>query len=99
MTETGFIVRAGIVDKVEAVRNNSGEVLRLALKVRAETEYQEIYYSDKKHVDEISVSVPVDAGINPGDLVSITMTFANPVGQRFAPALEVSNDNDEDFDV
>ena len=100
MTETGYLSRAGIVDRVEAVRNNAGEVLRLNLKVRAETEFQQLYYKNEKHVDELTFSVPVDSGINPGDLVAISMQFANPIGQRFVPALEASTveDEDDDFD-
>jgi len=99
MTETGYLTRAGIVDRVEAVRK-SGEVLRLNVKVRVETEYSTQYYNDDKHIDEMVFSLPVDSGVNPGDLVSISMQFANPIGQRFQPALEASTvDEDEDDDV
>ena len=97
--DSGFLSRAGIVDRVEAVRNSAGDVIRLNVKVRAETEYQQTYYRDNKHVDEIVFSLAVDSQVNPGDVVSIQMQFASPFGDRFRPALEASTGDDDALEV
>lgn len=94
--DTGFISTAGIVDKVEAKRNGAGDVLRLSVIVRVETDYAQTYYSENKHVDEIMLSLPVDSRVNPGDVASVTVAFQSPFGDRFRPALEVSNGDDDD---
>lgn len=93
--ETGFVSRPGIIDKVRAVRK-AGEVVRLDVMVRVETEFAQSYYSDDKHVDEMSFSMPADSQVNPGDVVSINMQFASPFGERFQPALEASTTDDDD---
>ena len=93
MTESGWVNRPGVVEGVEAVRQGK-EVLYLKTKLRFETEFKTAYYSDDNKVDEISIALPVDAAVNPGDVVALQIQFANPLGQRFVPALEVSTDED-----
>jgi hypothetical protein len=43
--------------------------------------------------------LPVDSGVNPGDVAVINVAFQSPFGQRFQPALEASTNGEEDDDV
>lgn len=96
--ETGFVSRPGIVDKVHA-RRKGGDVVRLDVMVRVQTEFPQTYYTDEAHVDEMMFSMPPDSRVNPGDVVSINMQFAAPFGQRFKPALEASTSDDDVLEV
>jgi len=91
--------QTGIVDKVRAVRNNAGEVLRLDVTIRVETGLDTTSYGQDQHVDEVTVGMPVDANVNPGDVVSLALHFTNPFGQRFQPALEVGESDEEEVSV
>ena len=78
-----------------------GEVVNLQARVRFETGLLSDYdYSKDLKIDELHITFPPSAGINPGDLVTFEMTVQAPEMQRFVPALEVgSTDDDEDGDV
>ena len=95
------IDRAGIVEGVKARRKNT-EVVSLAVTVRFETMLVDSYaYSDDTVVDEVVFSVPPNSGVNPGDVVVMSLGFKSPFGQRFVPALTMSDeldDVDEDYD-
>jgi hypothetical protein len=94
MSET-HIHRAGIVDRVAAKRRSS-EVVSLAVTVRFETMLANEYaYNNEQQVDEVTFHVPPSEGVNPGDVVIMNISFKNPFGQRFVPALEVGNPADE----
>ncbi len=85
------IERIGVVEGVEAKRRNK-EVVYLQVTVRFQTKLKEAYgYSNDDKVDVISLSYPVDADVNPGDMVAFTIGTQQVVGKRFAPALEASN--------
>ena len=85
------IIRTGIVDGVTARRTGSGEVTSLAIKVRFETELNTTYnYGDQKlEVDEVTFSVAPGSPINPGNIVTLDISFIPPDGDRFVPALTV----------
>lgn len=99
MTNTGQIYTVGIVDRVSAKRNNAGEVLRLETTVRIETKFETTYYGQDYQVDELVLSLPVDAQVNPGDVVAISMLFESPTTARFQPALEASNGDEDELEV
>ena len=97
MTKEGM-TRAGIVDKVRAVRNDtSGDVVRLEATVRIETSFERAW-GGKMYADEIVVSLEPTSNVNPGNIVGINIMFDDPMGQRFQPALETST-VDEDGEV
>ena len=95
MNET-YIQRIGIVDAVKAKRKDSSEqreVMFLTATVRFETELETgANYGDKHRTDVVEIAVGAREGVNPGDLVAMTLTFTSPTGQRFQPALEVGED-------
>lgn len=83
----------GIVDKVRAVRRNDEvQFLEATVHIKMGDEYQG-QYGDKVTSDML-VPLPIGTTVNPGDVVAITMSFVNPFGQRFQPALEVGNPTD-----
>jgi hypothetical protein len=99
VSESTIVSRVGIVDAV-AARRDSGEVKYLVASVRFETEIEDEYsYSDKKRVDNVDIAVPVAAGVNPGDVVELHVQFISPFGQRFQPALTVSESDEETVDA
>ena len=91
MSET-YIYRAGIVEGVKAQRKNE-TVEYLAATIRFETELKGTYYGEENRVDDITVAVAANEGVNPGDAVVMSLQFKSPFdGKRFQPALEVSED-------
>ena len=92
-----FVARVGIVDRVAAYRIRD-EVTYLAVTVRFETPFKGSSYSDEKKVDNVEIAMPPDSGVNPGDVVSLSLGFKSPFGQRFNLALEATN-GEEDDDV
>ena len=80
---------AGIVDKVRAIRNNAGEVLRLDTTVRIVTPLETTNYGQETNIDEITIGMPVDAGVNPGDIVAVRLHITSPSDRRFQQALDV----------
>ena len=89
------ISRVGIVDKVEAVRQKK-EVVRLDVTIRVETMLASIHYGEDLHTDHYKVAMPPDSPVNPGDIVAVSFEFQSPFRQRFVPALDVSNGDDEE---
>ena len=90
-----YIRRAGIVKGVTA-KEYQGQYKYLAIEVAFETEEEVAYYSNSdKKVDEFMFTLPLGSPVNPGDVAVVTMEFEKPFGQRFKPALEVSNPADE----
>jgi hypothetical protein len=91
---------AGIVDSVSAVRKSgSDEVLYLKARLHFEfdkDEYQGIYGG--LVTQDWELPLPIDSGINPGDMVAVQIQVVSPFGQRFAPALEMGDPRDEGFD-
>lgn len=83
----------GIVDKVRAVRNSSEEVLYLEVTIRVTFPDVKGRYGDTVTSD-IVIPMPVSTEVNPGHAAAIDMVFMDPFGQRFKPALEVSNDEE-----
>ena len=85
------IIRTGIVDGVTARRKGNGDVTSLAIQVRFETELDTTYnYGDQKlQVDDITLSVAPGSPINPGNIVTLDISFLPPDGDRFVPALTV----------
>ena len=97
MSET-HIHRAGIVDRVAAKRKGS-EVISLAVTVRFETMLANEYaYNSEQQVDDVTFHVPPAEGVNPGDVVIMNLSFKNPFGQRFVPALEVGENPADELD-
>lgn len=93
------ISRAGIIDGVTARRKNDGnEVVSLGVKVRFDTYLNKTYnYGEQKtEVDEVMFSMPPNSNVNPGDVVVMTLDFKSPFGQRFVPALTMSDENPAD---
>ena len=94
MSET-HINRIGIVDAVEA-RRKDGQVAYLVANIRFETEIaNEFGYGEKQRVDNLAIALGTGENVNPGDVVILNVSFKNPMGQRFQPALEVGNPADE----
>ena len=91
------IERAGIVEGVSARRKNS-EVVSLAVTVRFDTMLMDSYaYGENStQIDEVTFSVPPNSGINPGDVIVMTLGSKSPFGQRFVPALTVGEDDEEE---
>jgi len=88
--------RAGIIDEVKAVRHDN-VVTSLAATIRFETEHRDSYQFSREsaiQIDKLVVTFPVEAGINPGDLVTFDMMVQSPMTARFAPALEASVTDD-----
>lgn len=90
--KTEYLYQVGIVDGVKAIRKDK-TVLRLEATVRIETEYETSYYGDEPQIDTVLVSLPVDSGVNPGDIATVSMSFVSPDVQRFVPALEVGSES------
>jgi len=90
------IERAGIVEGVKARRKNT-EVVSLAVTVRFETMLVDSYAygNTETQTDEVIFSLPPDSGVNPGDVVVMSLAMKSPFGQRFVPALTVSNEEDD----
>ena len=90
------IERAGIVEGVKARRKDS-EVVNLAVTVRFEAMLRDSYaYGENTVVDEIVFTVAPNSGITPGDVVVMPLGSRSPIGQRFVPALTVSNEEEDD---
>lgn len=88
--------RTGIVDEVKAMRKK-GEVVNLQAKIRFDTGIMSDYdYDVSLKIDEIYITFNPLAGINPGDIVAFDMVVQSPLTQRFAPALEMGSDEDEE---
>ena len=97
MSET-HIHRTGIVDTVQAMRKK-GQVVNLRTTIRFETEVEDSYaYEDKNAVDEVMMSLPAHEGVNPGDVVIMNISFKDPMGRRFQPALEVGENPFDELD-
>lgn len=96
MSPDNYYNQAGIVDKVRAVRGSNEEVKYLEATIRIDhgTEFESRYGGNV--TSDLPIAIPVTSSVNPGDLVQVTFQFANPYGQRFAPALEASTDEDAD---
>ena len=90
MGEVTHIERTGIVEAVKAMRKDNKDVKYLAVNVRFETELKGTYYNEDIKIDSVDLSVSPLSGVNPGDVVAMTIDITNPLGQRFVPALEVS---------
>ncbi len=89
------IERIGIVDAVLAKRKGS-DVKYLEANIRFHTDLDSDYnYGEDKRIDNISVAFPVSTGINPGDVVELTLRVTSPLGARFAPALTAGVDDSE----
>ena len=85
----------GIVDRVRAVRRND-EVQYLEASIHIKMgEEDSGQYGGEVTID-LPVPLPTTTQVNPGDVVSVQMQFVNPFGQRFMPALEVSQENPAD---
>ncbi len=93
MNPDTVITRIGIIDGVKAMRKGK-EVKHLVAKMRFETDLEGAYYGDDDKVDEIEVSFPVSSGINPGDLIELTVRVTSPTTARFVPALTVGADDE-----
>lgn len=89
------ISRVGIVDSVSA-RRHGGEVKHLRVRVRVEADVPSAEWvasgETKVQIDEISLSLPVESGVNPGDIVVLSASFKSPFGERFQPALEIGEE-------
>jgi len=87
----------GIVDKVRAVRVN-GEVnhLEATIHIKLGDEYKGTYGGEVTM--ELAVRLPVRSNVNPGHVVQASFTFMDPFGQRFNPALEMGQDEDDGGD-
>lgn len=87
-----IIERVGIINGVSAKRNNSTEnVVFLQAEVRLVTDLPTEYsYDDKTRTDVMNISFPVSSGIQAGDVITVTVETASPVGERFPAALEAS---------
>jgi len=93
-----MFVHNGIVDKVRAVRRND-EVQYLEASVHLkfdEDDYQGQYGGTV--TADLAIPLPATTKVNPGDVVAVHMQFVNPFGQRFVPALEVSEPDELDED-
>lgn len=92
-------VLSGVVDSVKAVRQSgTDEVLHLRATIHfdASKEFTNTYGGGVTM--DWDLPIPVDSGINPGDVVSVELSILSPFGQRFAPALTVGDPRDEGFD-
>ena len=92
-------VMTGVVDSVKAVRaSGTDEVLHLRASIHFDKsdEFTSMYGGGVTM--DWDLPVPVDSGINPGDVVSCELSILSPFGQRFAPALTVGDPRDEGFD-
>lgn len=99
MNQGSTINLAGVIDKVRANRNNS-EVTHLIATVHVEFSKDDGFigmYGGNVTAD-LDIPIDVRSGINPGDLVVMTMGVVPPHTQRFVPALEVGNDKAEDLE-
>jgi len=99
------IIRQGMV-KTVTVREYDDEAKYLRVEVKAPTDLPLAEWtssSSKKvrHVDELSFALPLDAIVRPGDIVAIHVQISNPFaeGNRFRPALEVGDSDEEVLDV
>lgn len=92
------VKQAGIVDTVRAVRDNEDNVMYLIAGVHMDfdKEYKNQYGTlVTKEWEQV---LPIDSGVNPGDVVTMVVSFNNPFGQRFQPALDVGGPDAEGFD-
>ena len=86
--------RQGMVKQVR-VREYDDEAKYLQVEIKSPTDLPLAAWqsasTDKKHVDEIDIAVPLDAQIRVGDLVAIEIDIRSPwvEEQRFRGALEV----------
>lgn len=89
------ISRVGIVDGVRAKRKGE-EVVYLMATIRFETELvnELSYSSDKNRIDTVDIAFPVNAGVNPGDVVTMDIVTQTMI-DRFMPALEAGTTEDE----
>jgi hypothetical protein len=93
-----IFVHNGIVDKVRAVRR-SEEVQYLEATVHIkmdEDDYQGQYGGAVTY--DLSVPLPIETGVNPGDVVAIHMQFVNPFGKRFHAALDIGENPADELD-
>ena len=101
MSETRF-ERFGIVKGVEA-RKYHGEIKNLEVKVELPSllpmaSYVSVGDDENNKIDTFNITMPIDSGVNPGDLVAMRIEVAAPNRDRFAPALEVGAESEEDTD-
>ena len=90
MNQGSTINLAGTVDKVRAIRHNE-EVTYLIATVHVAFDKDDGFVGTYGGDVTADLDIPIDvrSGINPGDLVVLTMGVVPPHTQRFVPALEV----------
>ena len=101
MNQGSTINLAGTIDKVRAIRHNE-EVTYLVATVHVAFNKDDGFVGTYGGEVTADLDIPIDirSGINPGDLVVLTMGVVPPHTQRFVPALEVGDPEvDEDADV
>ena len=95
MTTTSYIL-TGIVEGIKAHRID-GEVENLIATLRfVREDYRTDKWDKSNKVDMVNVSLPPDSPVNAGEAVIMSLAFASPEGQRFAPALTVGSASDYD---
>ncbi len=95
MTTTSYLL-TGIVEGVKAHRID-GEVENLTATLRfVRSDYKANKWDKENMVDIVIVSLPPDSPVNAGEAVIMSLAFASPEGQRFAPALPVGSVSDDD---
>ncbi len=95
MTTTSYLL-TGIVEGIKAHRID-GEVENLVATLRFERkEYRTDKWDKSNKVDMVNVSLPPDSPVNAGEAVIMSLAFASPEGQRFAPALTVGASDYDD---
>ena len=99
------IIRQGMI-KTVTVREYNDEPKYLRVDIKAPTdlpvaEWQSSSADMARHIDTITMALPLDAVVRPGDVVAIHVQISNPFaeGNRFRPALEVGNTEADVLDV
>lgn len=99
------IIRQGMIKSVR-VREYNDEAKFLVVEIKAPTELPVAQWTSgsaevSRHVDEISMAVPLDSIVRPGDVVAMHIQISNPFaeGNRFRPALEVGDTEADVLDV
>jgi hypothetical protein len=92
------IKQAGIVDTVRAVRSTTDEVMYLVAGIHMDFDQEYVNQYGSLQTREWDQILPVNSEINPGDVVTMVVSFNRPFGERFQLALDVGGPDAEGFD-
>lgn len=100
MSQGSTINLAGVIDKVRAIRKDE-QVQYLIATVHVAFDKDDGFVGSYGGQVTADLDIPIDvrSGINPGDLVVLTMGVVPPHTQRFVPALEVGEPDEDVLDV